>query len=130
MREDGNDHSKAGHHQGDAADQERQRGGDRARLFSRGSRNWSCSHHLLQRDGDGTIIEEPCSHLLHPFLLAYITCNLQVSSIYIFFLTFPKPEITRRASQMARPLGLSLTRIHGRYSVSERARVLLVGNTA
>jgi len=29
-----------------------------------------------------------------------ITCNLQVISIYLFFLTFPKPEITRKASQI------------------------------
>src|SRR5205807_1733379 len=65
--EDGNDHGKSGHHQGDAADQERQSGGDRSRFFRRGSRNGSGSHHLLQREGDGIMIEEPCSHLFHPF---------------------------------------------------------------
>src|SRR5205823_1881262 len=27
------------------------------------------------------------------FLLSYMTCDLQVSSIYIFFLSYPKPEI-------------------------------------
>jgi hypothetical protein len=29
-----------------------------------------------------------------------LTCKLQVISVYLFFLTFPKPEITRRASQI------------------------------
>src|SRR5712691_2932907 len=93
LREDGNDHGKSGHHQGDAADQERQSGGDRSR-FRRGSRHGSCSHHLLQGDGDGIMIEEACSHLFHPFLLAYITCNLQVF-IYIYLL----PDLPQTGNQ-------------------------------
>src|SRR5712692_9847000 len=70
-----------------------------------------------------------------------MTCNLQVTSLYLFFLTFPKSEIIRRASQMARhsnapmgacgpatwrsaPLGsfggVSITRFHGRNRVIDR----------
>src|SRR5260370_505412 len=69
LREDGKDHGKSGHHQGDAADQERQSGGDRSRLLSRGSRNGSCSHYILQRDGDGFLFEDRCLHLSYPFLM-------------------------------------------------------------
>ena len=124
LREDGNDHGKAGHHQSNAADQERQSGGDRSRFCNRGSCNRSCSHHILQRaltvscsrslvaicfilsdlgeGSDNTLVRIVLSHprrWLCSFLLAYITCNLQVSSTIYLLPDLPKTGNHKKSEQ-------------------------------